>query len=330
MSISLIVLFHRPRALRNLLVSLRNTAAPAAAEIIVIFNAGNSDEAEKIRAEFHDSPLIFYSSVTSNKSELRNIGLEKAAGKILHFLDDDVTVPENFLQALEETWENHPEAAAIGGPNLSPDGSSSFGRLAGRLLASRFVAGRMADRYRIVEEKTADDRSLMLCNLGFRKSILQTERLSFSPYLDYNEENFLLKQLRKRDFLCLYTPKLPVFHERRKTAAKFLFQVFRSGRGRARSIKLDITNFGLIYILPSLWLIYLLSLLRIRTGFYFLPLGLYAGISLFHGLLYHGKGESSLPEAFLFPAGALAAHFAYGTGFLIGLLMPLPDISDRN
>lgn len=325
MNLSLVILFHRPEALKKLLLSLKSAETTDGLEILIITNRVNGPEAEAIRKEFINLPIKLFLCETFNKSELRNIGVEKSESDIVYFIDDDVQVDKSFLKNISQKFQEHPEAAATGGPNLNPPDSSAFEKTIGALLASPVASSRMADRYRSAKERKTDDKSLMLCNLGFRKNILLKENLRFMPELEYNEENFLLKQLEKRGHRFLYTPEIVVTHHRRKNFISFLFQVFRSGRGRARSIKIDPANFGLIYILPSLLLIYIPSLFLFKKLPFAMPFVIYASFHLISGVSHMIKKRIPPMAAMAFPVLGFCAHLAYGAGFFYGIIMPLEN-----
>src|SRR4051812_32668536 len=46
----------------------------------------------------------------------RNTGIGETRGKLIAFVDDDVSVPPGWLEALAGGAERHPEADAFGGP----------------------------------------------------------------------------------------------------------------------------------------------------------------------------------------------------------------------
>ncbi|PIR19545.1 MAG: hypothetical protein COV48_01405, partial [Elusimicrobia bacterium CG11_big_fil_rev_8_21_14_0_20_64_6] len=58
----------------------------------------------------------------------RNRVARRAAGSVLYFLDDDVTVSHGFVDRVRTVLACHPQAAFVGGPNIGSRGAGAFER----------------------------------------------------------------------------------------------------------------------------------------------------------------------------------------------------------
>ncbi|NLB35015.1 MAG: glycosyltransferase [Elusimicrobia bacterium] len=258
-----------------------------------------------------------------SKSGLRNFLLENSEGEIVYFIDDDVILPENFVQTVKKKFKEYPDVASIGGPNLTPEDSSSFQKAQGRVLSSRWGASRMSRRYRTQDKDAlAGESSFALCNLGFRKKILNKHKIVFDERLHYNEENDLLARLTSKGETHIFTPEISLSHRRREKFFSFLRQVFESGRGRAFSVRINKVNVGFVYFIPLFFLLYILLLpflIKYITIFFVFPLAIHLIISFSVALYFVLKGDSlllALIAFFLFPL----SHLSYGVGLAAGLI----------
>jgi hypothetical protein len=102
--------------LRVALSSIAAQAAKAGAELIVVDDAGPSEEARALAERFgaryepHAQPL--------GLNVARNTGVEHSTGELVVFVDDDVEVCEGWLDALLDAAEEHPERELFTGPIL--------------------------------------------------------------------------------------------------------------------------------------------------------------------------------------------------------------------
>jgi hypothetical protein len=100
--------------LRVALSSIAPQAANAGAELIVVDDAGPSEEAralaERFDARYAPHPQPFGLNVA------RNTGVECSTGELVVFVDDDVEVCEGWLEALLIAAGEHPEREVFTGP----------------------------------------------------------------------------------------------------------------------------------------------------------------------------------------------------------------------
>lgn len=320
--VSVVILASRPAQLRRCLESVARADLPRPREVLVALNGCRLDEA------LPDGPpdglpgLRPLELPASTLGGARNSAVKAAAHELLCFLDDDVTVPPEYFRVLMDKARRYPQAAAIGGPNLTPDSSGPFQRSVGLLLESRFGAGPMRRRYAgFPGDRWTDDRGLILCNLVLRREVLRGEGLAFDERMERNEENLLLARILSKGGRALHCPDLYVHHERRGSLREFCRQCFLSGMGRAQMTARMPRSLRPDFLFPPLLLVCVLAA-PAKPAFFGPLLALYACVSVACAAL----GAAALGRSMrgflglllLFPAG----HLSYGAGFLACVARP--------
>lgn len=124
----------------------------------------------------------------------RNVGIKKAEGEILLFLDDDVTLDNNYIKQLQETYSNNKIMAVQGYiKNIS---INSYYLYFDRFIQSIFLnsdlkfkgcnvkKGVFGNTYPIKKPKQPiESQWLSGCNMSFRKDFLDDYNLKFDENL---------------------------------------------------------------------------------------------------------------------------------------------------
>lgn len=286
-------------------------------EIIVVCNGDEEYASGQGPAGRHKNIKYIRLAGKVSVGKARNEAIRQSEGEVLYFLDDDVIADNDIFRLAMDEFNAHSDIGVIGGPNLTPPGSSFFQKCSGMVLASVFGSAHARFRYKKARERMpADDSSLIACNLAVKRSVLEKTGLFFNEAVIRNEENLLLGALGAMGIRMLYMPELFVYHERRSNAAELFLQIFRYGRGRAQQTICLPHTLSLFNMLPSLLIIYVCLLpLFHRNPLYYAPGFLYILLDL---VFSAGLGLSSrnllygLCSFWLFPL----VHIAYGAGFL--------------
>jgi GT2 family glycosyltransferase len=104
----------RPGYLQVTLASIAPQAAAAGAEMIVVDDAGASQDVRELAGRFgaryepHPGPL--------GLNVARNTGVERSSGELVVFVDDDVQACEGWLAALLQRAAAHPDVEVFTGP----------------------------------------------------------------------------------------------------------------------------------------------------------------------------------------------------------------------
>ncbi len=278
---------------------------------------------------FYKNPKIKVVKIgqSVNHALARNAGVRRASGEVIAFCDDDCTLPKKWLSYGSDFFRKE-TVGLIGGPLLQPKNQSFAFRLGGYLMASPFGTGLGGLRWRIGSKvKEASEIDLILANNMVRRKVFEKIN-GFDGHQVPCEENLLYHRVLSLGYKILYAPKLYVFHRSKPIFLPLTRKVFFYSTGRGIFVARFPQRFRLTYLLPSVFLAFLLASLPI---FSFSPnpylvklwqslLFLYLFLALINSLYIFLKFEKN-PLIFLFsPPGTFLIHTSYGLGFLNGYL----------
>ncbi|MBL7196949.1 MAG: glycosyltransferase [Candidatus Omnitrophica bacterium] len=286
-------------------------------ELIFLIN-GQDPAAESLLKEYSQkyNNIRFVKAGRQNRGKARNTLVGYARGEIMYFLDDDVIVAKNTFSVMLESMKRYPDVDIIGGPNLTPPGSSLFQVAQGVVLGNFFGTLWMSKRYESSGKSVlANERSLILSNLAFRREVFEKSNIFFSESIVCAEENLLLQKLMDVGYKAMYVPELIVYHERRKEYSGFCRQIFTYGRGRAQAIFQRPVGGNIVYFTPALFVVYLTMLCWRSFAITGIPLYVYSMFTIIAaGVIAFKNGPGMFWfGVVLFPT----VHLAYGTGFVV-------------
>jgi GT2 family glycosyltransferase len=227
--ISVIIATHdRPASLARLLSCLAPQLRADEREIIVAENGSPAPAALPADAPAH----IHLHAPRPGKCRIQNRAIAAARGEILVFLDDDLTVSERYLDAVDSFFGAHPEFAAM----------------AGRIVAAEDPAAKVPQGWFYLDLPIVDRgaqvvevRGVMGANMAFRASALKAvgpfdERLGPGA-CGHEEETEMSARLRRAGYRIGYAPEAVVYHEVDPArAGRERFVRIARERGRCRMI----------------------------------------------------------------------------------------------
>lgn len=188
----------------------------AGIEIIVVDNSPDQKRAQDHGLRYAGCDRVTYVlEPRPGLSQARNIGIARARGSIVAFIDDDATADPGWARAIIDTFETFPGNVAVVGGAVAP-----------RLTAVRpeWLTDKLM-RYLSIVERGTDLRELSQgewlagCNIAFRRSALQeiggfSEALgrSGTASLLSNEETQVVDRIRASGGLVVYNPRAQVEH----------------------------------------------------------------------------------------------------------------------
>ncbi len=261
-----IITYNREDLVENLLSQIEVQAPQS--EIILIHNSNNALNIKNLENRTH----FFVNREFSTPAMARNEALKHATRPWLVFFDDDIILPENYFLKAQQFLQNYSSVDLFGGPDQTPEASSFFQIALGLTLQSPMATAHTRLRHlRSNNEKKvipASERDLILCHLWIKKELFDKHKLVFPDAYFRNEENLLIHQASMLDANILYNSDLFVYHYRKSELKSLFFAVFRSGLYRIKSFREMFSISGLLFLVPIVWLIFLISSL-----YQFLTLG---------------------------------------------------------
>jgi GT2 family glycosyltransferase len=195
---------NRPDSLARLIRSLAPQLAAGERELFVAENG--TPAPASLPGDL--PPLIHLHEPRAGKCRVQNRAIARAAGEILIFLDDDLTVCDRYLDAVEQFFAAHPEFAAMAGRILPAEDPA---RKAGAMWV--YLDLPIYDR----GENVTEVRGVLGANMAFRAAAIAKvgpfdERLGPGAG-GHEEETEMSSRLRRAGFRIGYSPAALVYHE---------------------------------------------------------------------------------------------------------------------
>ncbi|HRZ85762.1 MAG TPA: glycosyltransferase [Candidatus Paceibacterota bacterium] len=263
-----------------------------------------------------------------NPSKNRNSGVKETKTELIAFTNGHTYIPDNWYENVTNFFRENPQVDIVGGPQLTPKNSSLFERASGYALGSIFGAGGVKSRYSGKKLfLNADETMLTSANLVCKKKVF--EKIKFDESLYPGEDPKFINDAKKEGFIVAYSPNIVVHNKRRTTIDELSKQIFGYGKTRPEKENFFETLKKPFFIIPSLFLFYLIILLIYITYkllnnqtvnlFFVLPLIIYVLLNLIFSLVNSIKNKDFL-AIFLLPEIYFVIHVSYGLGFITSTL----------
>ncbi|MEM7203377.1 MAG: glycosyltransferase family 2 protein [Planctomycetota bacterium] len=193
--VSLVIsVWNRVHDLRENLAAIRRQTVPPV-EIIVVDNASTDGTPEMVADEFPEVKLIGMPHSRYGACETFNIGFASARGAFTGILDDDVVLPEDWVESMMRQFEQEPPTTAI--------------------LSSKVVEPGMPDWYR---ESEAVNRPRFMSTFRGCASVARSDALRQADYYDerlfiFGNERDLTARLLNLGYRVKMHPAVEAFHK---------------------------------------------------------------------------------------------------------------------
>jgi len=238
MKITVVIIFSGRQELLERCIDSVLRALPIGAELKIVVNGAFPESIDWLSKQ---RPPVSWTQVPkTSRCITRNNALAETESDLVYFLDDDVVVPEHLFALATKSFEADPELAILGGPNLTPLGSSFLEKCFGAVVTSPFCAPKVRRRYARWNDqgpRPADQHDLILCNFVVRRNLVWP-RLRFTPNITSNEENIFVFQGQQLGLKICRLAELYVYHVRRSSLRSFLRQIKSYGMGRGEQMLL--------------------------------------------------------------------------------------------
>ncbi len=262
-------------------------------------------------------------------AEKRNIGIDKAKGSIVAFIDDDAYPEAHWLEYAIRYFGDE-AIGAVGGPGVTPPNDPYLARVGGRAYDNILLSGNYRYRYKAGGVKRDVD-DYPSCNLFVRTDLLRKingYRTDFWP----GEDTLLCKDIIDSGKRIVYDPWVVVNHHRRSLFGPHLRQLGRYAFHRGYFVKRYPSNsLRFSYFIPSAFVAYLFALGVFTSVVAFISwsdfmitaiLSAVAPLALYLLLLLITTISRNPLTWFLTMAAVFISHIVYGIKFVQGLFAP--------
>lgn len=208
---------------------------------------------------------------TKNKKpgEKRNIGIKHSKGEYIAFIDDDAYPPKSWLKKAYSFLRDN-KNLVVCGPGILPENALLWEKIFDEgfaILGSGFFV------YRFKKRKARFVNDYPFMNFFINKNLFINTGGIQKKYWPGEDSKLCNKLVYEKKVKILYDPSLYIFHHRRNTMHAFFKQHVNYGIHRGTFfIHGDKNSKRIIYIIPSLFTLYLLLLSIYATYILFTPL----------------------------------------------------------
>jgi len=242
-------------------------------EIIYIDN-NSKDKSVKVARKYL---IKVFCEKKQGLSEARNLGIKKARGEILVFLDADLKLDKYYLKNHEKTFQDNDVGA--GGGKVLPLKETWVSNYLGVSLFEKYP------RYK----KFRNVLTYPGCNLTIRRAVLNEigyfrEGLKTAAGITRNaEDKEICERIREAGYKIRYNPQAVVYHENAYRLKKLVKIWVKGSKGRAEMIRIGKKDaFSLIfkYCLPLIGSLFFLIALVVSVPLAIGLLGLFILVTI--------------------------------------------------
>jgi GT2 family glycosyltransferase len=187
---------------------------------VIVVDDGSTDDTRGILARFPGVRVIHQPN--RGLSVARNVGLQAATGAVVAYTDSDCFADPDWLAHLVYQLERS-GAAAVGGPNLTPED----GWLAACVAASPGQPTHVLESDQVAEHIPG-------CNMAFRREALQAINGFDAQYRKAGDDVDVCWRLQQAGHWITFAPGAFVWHHRRQNPRAYLRQ--QAGYGEAEAL----------------------------------------------------------------------------------------------
>lgn len=305
----IVPVYNRPEEVDELLESL--CAQTYDSFEVLIIEDGSERDAESVTESYRDRLNIrYYKKENTGQGFSRNFGFDRASGDYFVVFDSDCLVPKHYFQHVTEQLKQRP-VDAWGGPDRAHTSFSTLQKAISYVMTSPLTTGGIRGG-----EKQLSRFHPRSFNMGISREVYQ--KTGGYRITRMGEDIEFSIRIIQQGFRVELFPEAFVWHKRRTTLRQFYRQLHFFGRARINIQRFHPGECKWVHWLPSLFLLWLVSIPLLMLKLASLSALLLAvTILYFSALFVHSvwSGES-LKTSILVPIAAFTQLTAYGTGFI--------------
>ncbi|UCH58745.1 MAG: glycosyltransferase family 2 protein, partial [Anaerolineales bacterium] len=186
---------------------------------VVVTDNGSTDGSQAMLAEKFPHVRIIQNDHNVGLGKASNQGIQATQGRYVLLLNNDTLVNASALDSLVDFLEQNPEAGAVGGKLLNPDGSFQSGYAGFSTLLEEFlIATRLGEFIWKGYPSHGDSDQVRAVGwlssacLLLRRSALNEVGLLDESYFIYGDEADLQFRLNKAGWKVFYLPDAEIIH----------------------------------------------------------------------------------------------------------------------
>lgn len=225
-------------------------------EVIVLPNTHSQYDLTLLR-QYKWLKIIPTGNIT-RPAEKRNIGVKNAKGEIVGFIDDDAYPDTIWLENAARLFRK--DVAAICGPGILPKQTTIWERIFDEVLKTWIGSGGYSYRFKKDRARFVDDYPSM--NFFVKRNLFNRIGGFRGDYWPGEDSKLCEEIVYKKKQKILYSPKIVTHHHRRNNLIGYLKQHANYGFHRGAFFAHGDRNSRRIsYLMPTIFLVYLLSLI---------------------------------------------------------------------
>lgn len=281
---------------------------------VIIVDATFNNSVKQVAERYQDKlKLQFIYRKGLGISDSRNLGVEHAEGNFMLFIDSDCIIPPQYLSEIEKFLVLNP-VDAFGGPDAASHEFTPAQKAINYVMTSFLTTGGIRGK-----AKRIGKFELRGFNMGISREAFRA--VGGYSGMKVAEDIDLSMRIHKAGFKTALITDAYVYHKRKTNLYKFLVQMFMYGKARIDLFLRHHEALKLTYLVPSLFLVYLIagpfSILINKTLFL-----IFAATLIFYALAVFIdsslKNKNPIP-GFLSVLAAYGFLISYGSGLIFNI-----------
>ncbi len=215
--------YNRDDILKKCLLSLHEQDYPKNKyEVIIVSDGFSSKVTEMINSLKKDHKnLIHIQQSHKGPAAARNLGIKKAQGEIISFIDDDCAADKSWLKLIAETHRDNPDVPVVGGYTFTL--TEKVHVLVSQFLSTCSIETNIDEKKELIFFPT--------CNVSFKRWIL--DKYNFNEEFPFagGEDLEFFWRLFKDGYNFVWDKNIKTTHHRDSKFSSFVKQAYIYGRG---------------------------------------------------------------------------------------------------
>lgn len=208
-------------------------------EVIVIDGMSTDDTYKILKNLQKKYKFTLLKNEKINAAAGRNLGIKKAKGKYIVFIDGDAIPAKDWLSQIKKVFSHNTEKiVGAGGPDKLPKDSTKKARRIGYIMTSPIARGgkiNPSTQHSLMDEERFAEH-IPTCNLCLKKQVFDDVGL-FDENFTKGQDLELNYRIKKEGFKLVYSPKIQVVHYRKNHIRSFVKQIYKWAKAKVAIIK---------------------------------------------------------------------------------------------